>query len=68
MTPDESGKHTNHENSGNSNEETKVEIISTMCTSCTSENTEYKKEHISPDEKRGTNIRKSIEMRVAQEN
>lgn len=66
MTPgNDSENHTNHENSINSDEETKVGVVST---SRTSENTECEEQHVSSNEKRGTNIRKSIEMRVAQEN
>lgn len=61
MTVDDSEKHPNHENLVDSNGETKVGMFST---SCTLENAGCKEEH----EKRETNIRKSIEMRVAQEN
>lgn len=65
MTADDSEKYTNHENLVKSKEETKVGMFSA---SCTLENAEYKDEHISPDEKHRKNTRKSIEMRVAQEN
>ncbi|XP_032670620.1 uncharacterized protein LOC116843871 isoform X2 [Odontomachus brunneus] len=62
MTADNSEKHPNHEYLVNSNE------TGTFSTSSTLENAGCKEERILSDEKRETNIRKSIEMRVAQEN
>lgn len=60
--------HINQEGAINLKEEIKV---GTFLTSCTVENTECKEERVLPNEERKivtTNMKKSIEMQVAQEN
>ncbi|KAG5306531.1 DAAF1 factor, partial [Acromyrmex insinuator] len=68
-TSDDSEKHINEESAVNVKEGIKVE---TFTTSCTIENTEYKEECVLPKEEERkpvtTNMKKSIEMQVAQEN
>lgn len=68
MTSDNSENHNNQENAINLTEEIKMEMFST---SHTLDDTECKEKCVSPKEKRKIttmNVKKSIEMQVAQEN